>query len=138
MQIIESAALAEESWLIKTSAREGMEERIQVKTKCVGTEQRDESNDVVFTRADGVDAAAGGADVAVLLHEVDEHLDGVGREVDVAVQRQQVRVVGDGRLALDRDVQVHQFVAQQVVHVHALIAPEVRFTGFGSTCFYWL
>ena len=95
MQIIESAALAEESWLIKTSAREGMEERIQVKTKCVGTEQRDESNDVVFTRADGVDAAAGGADVAVLLHEVDEHLDGVGREVDVAVQRQQNKFFGE-------------------------------------------
>ena len=42
--------------------------------------------------AHGVDAAAGGPQVLVLLHQIHQERDGGGLEVDVAVQCQDVRV----------------------------------------------
>ena len=41
-----------------------------------------------------MDSSASGSQVLVLLHEVDETGDGLGLEVDVSVQGQQVGVVG--------------------------------------------
>jgi len=75
--------------------------------------------------ADRVDAAARRAQLLVLLHQVDQQLHGVRLEVDVAVQRQQVRVLGDHLLALRRDPLLHQPVTQQVVHVHHLQSPTI-------------
>ena len=77
-----------------------------------------------------MDAAARGAKVPVLLHEVDESDDGLGLEVNVPVQGQQVGVLRDDLLALVRDGQLHQLEAQQVVHVHAL-RPALLVTDLG-------
>ena len=51
--------------------------------------------------AHGVDAAAGGPEVLVLLHQVDEEGDGGGLEVDVPVQGQDVRVLGQDLFPAD-------------------------------------
>ena len=41
-----------------------------------------------------MDASAGGADLSILLHAVDEQVDRFGLEVNVTVQGQQVAVLG--------------------------------------------
>ena len=71
-------------------------------------------------RANGVDAPACRAQVLVLLHQVDEQADGRRLEVDVAVQGEDVCVLGKDLLAVDADGELHEPVAEKVVHVHAL------------------
>ena len=77
-----------------------------------------------------MDAPAGRAQVLVLLHEVDEEADCVGLEVDVAVEGEQETVLRHDGLSLDRDGQLHEAVAEEVVHVHALrpslLVPDPR------------
>jgi len=70
-----------------------------------------------------MDPAASGSQVFVLFHQIHQQSDGVRLEVDVAVERQQERVFGDGFLALDGNRQLHQPVSEQVVHVHDLAPP---------------
>ena len=66
------------------------------------------------TAARRVDAAAAGAQARVPLHEVDQLEDGVGAEVDVAVQGQEERVHRPQPLLL----------LSQVPVVHDLVAAE--------------
>jgi len=51
----------------------------------------------------GVDAPASSPQVLILFHEIDQQVYGVGLEVDVPVQGEQVRVLGDHLFALHRD-----------------------------------
>ena len=67
-----------------------------------------------------MNAATGGSEVPVLLHQVDEQADRGRLEIDVTVKRQDVGVLGKHFLAVDGNRQLHKTVSKQVVHVHAL------------------
>ena len=67
-----------------------------------------------------MDAPAGGTEVLVLLHQIHEEGDGGRLEVDVAVQGEQVGVLGEHGLPVHGDGELHEPVAEEVVHVHAL------------------
>jgi hypothetical protein len=49
-----------------------------------------------------MDAATGSPEVAIFLHEVYEHADGPGREVDVAIKREKESVLRDNFFAFQR------------------------------------
>jgi hypothetical protein len=79
--------------------------------------------------SDGMNASASGAQVTVLFHQIDQELYSVGQKVNVSVKGEQVRVLGNNFLTIDRDRQLHKFVSQKVVHVHDL-TPSLPVTDF--------
>jgi hypothetical protein len=56
----------------------------------------------------------------VLFHEIYQQMNSMGLEVDVPIQSQQVRVLGDNLLALYRDRKFHETMTKKVIHVHNL------------------
>ena len=82
------------------------------------------------SRSDGVDSTTSRSEVPVLLHQVDQQVDGRGLEVDVSVQGEDVGVLGQHFLAIHGNGQLHKTMSKQVVHVHALrpalLVPDLR------------
>lgn len=73
-----------------------------------------------LTCSNGMNTAAGSTQATVLLHEIHEKLHRVRPEVDIAVQGEDVGILGHHGLPRHVDRQLHQFVPKQIVHVHYL------------------
>lgn len=59
----------------------------------------------------------------VFLHQINQECDSIGLEVNITVKGEQVGVLRQDLLPVNRDGQLHQLMAEQVVHVHALRPP---------------
>jgi len=67
-----------------------------------------------------MDASASSRQILIPFHQVNEELDGVGHEINVAIEGQQLGILSDDGLAINRNGQFHELIAQQVVHEHDL------------------
>ena len=89
--------------------------------KCI---RRAEASDK-RTIADRMDTSASSSQIAILFHQVNQQLHRVRLEIDITIQRQQIRVLRHHFLPFDRNRQFHQPMAKQVVHVHNLYMAAV-------------
>jgi hypothetical protein len=77
-----------------------------------------------------MDATAGGAQVAIFLHQIDQQLDSEGLEINVTVKCQKVSVFSHHFFSVHGYGQLHETVTEKVVHVHDLkINPNHLSTG---------
>ena len=84
-----------------------------------------------------MDASASSRQILIPLHQVNEELDDVGHEINVAIEGQQLGILSDDGLAINRNGQFHELIAQQVVHEHDLTSSlpvmKEEILGFKST-----
>ena len=72
------------------------------------------------TTANRMNTTTRSSQIPVLLHQIDKQLHGVRLEIDISVESEKIRVFSHNLFAVNSDGQLHQTVAEEIVHVHDL------------------